>query len=93
MPLYTYQCKKCEGNFEHTQSFSQYDNGDLPVCPDCGGKVKRTIESVNFKKLDFPFQGMYSKAAGKYFNTQTAMEEHWKRKGWNWAATREEGLY
>ena len=93
MPCYTFACKKCEERFEYNQTFNEYDDGVLPVCLACGGEAERTIESANFKKLDFPFQGMYSKAAGKFFNTKTAMENHWKEKGWNWKATIAEGLY
>ena len=33
MPLYSYQCKKCDKEFELLVSSS-----DVPVCPGCGGK-------------------------------------------------------
>ena len=48
MPLYEYQCEKCEQRFERIQKFS-----DPPVetCPNCGGKVKKLLSSpaIQFK--------------------------------------------
>jgi len=48
MPLYEYQCKKCEHRFERIQKFS-----DPPVkkCPECGGKVEQLLSApaVQFK--------------------------------------------
>jgi putative FmdB family regulatory protein len=48
MPLYEYQCEKCEQRFERIQKFS-----DPPVdtCPNCGGKVRKLLSSpaIQFK--------------------------------------------
>jgi putative FmdB family regulatory protein len=48
MPLYEYQCEKCEQRFERIQKFS-----DPPVetCPTCGGKVRKLLSSpaIQFK--------------------------------------------
>ena len=48
MPLYEYQCEKCEQRFERIQKFS-----DPPVetCPSCGGKVRKLLSSpaIQFK--------------------------------------------
>jgi putative FmdB family regulatory protein len=48
MPLYEYQCKKCNHRFEKIQKFS-----DKPVkkCPECGGVVEQVITApaVQFK--------------------------------------------
>jgi putative FmdB family regulatory protein len=48
MPLYEYQCKKCQHRFEKIQKFS-----DPPVrkCPKCGGAVEKLISqsAVQFK--------------------------------------------
>jgi putative FmdB family regulatory protein len=48
MPLYEYQCKKCQHRFEKIQKFS-----DPPVrkCPECGGAVEKLLSqsAVQFK--------------------------------------------
>lgn len=48
MPLYEYQCKKCNHRFEKIQKFS-----DPPVkkCPECGGAVEQLLSApaVQFK--------------------------------------------
>lgn len=48
MPLYEYQCKKCQHRFEKIQKFS-----DQPVrkCPECGGPVEKLLHApaVQFK--------------------------------------------
>lgn len=48
MPLYEYQCKKCQFRFERIQKFS-----DPPVskCPECGGAVSQLLSppAIQFK--------------------------------------------
>ena len=46
MPLYEYQCEKCEQRFERIQKFS-----DPPVetCPTCAGKVRKLLSSPAFQ--------------------------------------------
>ena len=48
MPLYEYQCKKCNHRFEKIRKFS-----DKPIkkCPECGGAVEQVISApaVQFK--------------------------------------------
>jgi len=48
VPLYEYQCKKCQHRFEKIQKFS-----DAPVkkCPECGGPVEQLLSppAVQFK--------------------------------------------
>jgi putative FmdB family regulatory protein len=48
MPLYEYQCKRCQHRFEKIQSFS-----DQPVrkCPQCKGPVEKLLSApaVQFK--------------------------------------------
>lgn len=48
MPLYEYQCTKCQHTFEKIQKFS-----DPPVtkCPKCGGKVEQLLSApaIQFK--------------------------------------------
>lgn len=48
MPLYEYQCTKCDNRFERIQKFSDPLVTD---CPLCGGKVERTISvpAIHFK--------------------------------------------
>lgn len=45
MPIYEYQCQKCERHFEYMQKMS-----DTPVdqCSDCGGKLTRLISLSSF---------------------------------------------
>ena len=48
MPLYEYECGRCQHRFELIQKFS-----DKPVrkCPECGGKTERLISApaIRFK--------------------------------------------
>lgn len=48
MPLYEYQCTKCDNRFERIQKFS---DPLVTVCPVCGGKVERTLSvpAIHFK--------------------------------------------
>jgi putative FmdB family regulatory protein len=48
MPLYEYQCTKCDHRFEKIQKFS---DKKITKCPECGGKVEQTISApaVQFK--------------------------------------------
>ena len=45
MPIYEYQCKKCEGVFEILQGFN-----DKPAtkCEECGGRLKKLISLSAF---------------------------------------------
>ncbi|MCK5237671.1 MAG: zinc ribbon domain-containing protein [Deltaproteobacteria bacterium] len=45
MPLYEYECKKCEDVFEVTQKFS---DEPLKKCPECGGAVKKIMSMSSF---------------------------------------------
>jgi putative FmdB family regulatory protein len=48
LPLYEYQCKKCERRVEKIQ---KYSDPPLTTCEHCGGKLKRLISSsaIQFK--------------------------------------------
>jgi len=48
MPLYEYQCKKCQHRFERIQKFS---DPHPKKCPECGGPIEQTISApaVQFK--------------------------------------------
>lgn len=45
MPIYEYQCKKCERTFEELQGFN---DKPLRKCRECGGKVERMISLSAF---------------------------------------------
>lgn len=47
MPIYEYECSKCNKIFEELQSFS---DKDITKCPHCkGGKVKKLISLSSFQ--------------------------------------------
>ena len=47
MPIYEYECAKCDKIFEELQSFS---DPDIKKCPHCkGGKVKKLISLSSFQ--------------------------------------------
>lgn len=48
MPLYEYQCLKCQHRFEKIQKFS---DPEIKKCPECGGKVEKLLSApaVQFK--------------------------------------------
>ncbi len=48
VPLYEYQCSKCQHRFELLQRFS---DPQVTVCPRCGGEVQQIISppAVQFK--------------------------------------------
>jgi putative FmdB family regulatory protein len=69
VPLYEYQCTKCENRFERIQKFSDPLVTD---CPLCGGRVERTISvpAVHFKGsgwyvTDYANKSSAGKTAGK----------------------------
>ncbi|NBU20846.1 zinc ribbon domain-containing protein [bacterium] len=45
MPLYEYQCEKCEKVHELMQKFS---DSPLESCPDCQGKVSKLMSRTSF---------------------------------------------
>jgi putative FmdB family regulatory protein len=46
MPLYEYECKKCERRVEKIQKFS---DPPLTTCENCGGALERLISSPTIK--------------------------------------------
>lgn len=48
MPLYEYQCTKCQHRFEKIQKFS---DPEVKKCPECGAKVEKLLAApaVQFK--------------------------------------------
>ena len=53
MPLYTYKCKPNEHLFEVQQKFT---DDPVTACPECGGEVRRVINSVG---IVFKGKGFY----------------------------------
>jgi putative FmdB family regulatory protein len=69
VPLYEYQCTKCNNRFERIQKFSDPLVTDCPVC---GGHVERTISvpAIHFKGsgwyvTDYANKSSASKSSGK----------------------------
>jgi putative FmdB family regulatory protein len=48
MPIYAYQCRKCEEKFEQFRSISSSD--DEVACPRCGTKKPNRLISAVFSK-------------------------------------------
>ena len=47
MPTYTYQCEKCQAEFEAFASIRKKDAGWQPVCPKCGSsQTRQTFKAV-----------------------------------------------
>lgn len=45
MPIYEYQCQKCQHQFEEIQKVS---DPHVAVCPKCNGAVERLISQTSF---------------------------------------------
>jgi putative FmdB family regulatory protein len=45
MPLYEYECQACHRRTEKIQKFS---DPELTVCPQCGGRLERTVTAAAF---------------------------------------------
>ena len=58
MPLYEYQCKSCNNNFELRQKFS---DPPASACPACGGEVEKLISQSGFSLKG---QGWYGDGYG-----------------------------
>jgi putative FmdB family regulatory protein len=62
VPLYEYQCKKCQHRFEKIQLFS-----DKPIkkCPECGGPVEKLLSApaIQFKGSGW-YVNDYAKKSG-----------------------------
>ena len=52
MPIYEYECKKCQARFEKKQGFSDKPEA---VCPQCSGKSRRlmSVGAVIYKGSGF----------------------------------------
>ncbi len=63
MPLYEYQCKKCQHRFEKIQKFS---DPLVKKCPKCGGPVQQLLSApaVQFKGSGWYVTDYARKSAG-----------------------------
>ena len=59
MPLYEYQCERCDRHFERIEKVSAPTAG---VCPDCGGPARRLLGAPALK---FKGSGWYVTDYGK----------------------------
>jgi putative FmdB family regulatory protein len=48
MPIYTYECFKCEKRFEEFASISEYNSMDTPHCPSCDPEAKEETTLFRF---------------------------------------------
>jgi putative FmdB family regulatory protein len=61
MPLYSYQCTKCEKDFELLVSSS-----DVPICPSCGSdKLERLMSRVAAEGKNVGYKKKMRAAAGR----------------------------
>ncbi|MDD3553014.1 MAG: zinc ribbon domain-containing protein [Deltaproteobacteria bacterium] len=69
MPIYEYECKKCNKIIEHMQKIS---DPNLETCPECGGEVQKLISHSSFHLKG---NGWYvTDYAGRKSGTQAASE-------------------
>ena len=54
MPVYEYECQRCQARFERLQKFS---DPPLKTCPECGGEVQRLIHPAG---IVFKGSGWYA---------------------------------
>ena len=53
MPIYDYECAKCEHHWEQFELIATRDEPCGKECPECGlTAVRRTVGSVHYNKLD-----------------------------------------
>src|SRR5215468_9800144 len=87
MPLYEYQCKKCEHRFERIQKFS-----DPPVkkCPECGGKVEQLLSApaVQFKGSGW-YVTDYAKKSGTSASSESNSSKASKKESKSESTTKE----
>lgn len=46
MPLYEYNCERCNRHLEVIQKFS---DAPLAICPECGGKLNKQLSMTSFQ--------------------------------------------
>ena len=66
MPVYEYQCQRCQHTFESLRPFSRRDNP--APCPECGGSGNPQLSTFGFKDGrygHFPKSARLSTAASK----------------------------
>jgi putative FmdB family regulatory protein len=73
MPLYEYQCKKCQHRFEKIQKFS---DPHVKKCPKCGGAVEQLLSApaVQFKGSGW-YVTYYAKKSGSQASSNGGSSE------------------
>ncbi|MEK7590595.1 MAG: zinc ribbon domain-containing protein [Patescibacteria group bacterium] len=66
MPVFDFQCKKCQTVFEHTRPFGSKEH---PRCPACGSK--RTEKLLTPPAIHFKGGGFYKTDSGAAFAKKT----------------------
>jgi len=57
MPIYEYECKKCDTVTERLEKM-HFNDSNCPVCPCCGGKTKRKFSKIG--AVIYNSKGFYS---------------------------------
>jgi putative FmdB family regulatory protein len=47
MPIYQFRCSACGNEFDHFQTFTEFDKGELPNCT-CGHQAQREVTAPLF---------------------------------------------
>jgi putative FmdB family regulatory protein len=74
MPIYEYQCRKCQHRFERIQKFSE---PPVRKCPKCGGPVEQLLHApaVQFKGAGWYVTDYASKGTSKSDGAAKSGEE------------------
>jgi putative FmdB family regulatory protein len=72
VPIYVYECDKCNNRFEYTQSMSE---APKTVCESCGGKLTKVIVPIAFHlKGGGWYKDLYSSSKGDSGKGETKSE-------------------
>lgn len=72
MPLYEFQCRKCNVKFEDIAAFDETDKYPTVVCPECGSKKKEKLISACHVVFAQP------EGTDKWHNTSTGHDYRFK---------------
>jgi len=66
MPIYEFECPKCEEVFER---FCKYSDVEVSACPECGSISKKVISAANFKVDKFAYKPLKKSNPKSYIPT------------------------